>query len=99
MREHLGQCINSQAKRDVEGWLRVDRTTFKSLAPLEESGMPAASPTCCARCPHVDQFHANCSHPFRQLLMRELESTEGRCPLYEEIRASEMRSLARRLGP
>lgn len=50
-------------------------------------------PESCSYCPYIDQFHSSCTHPFRQIIIEELDSEQDKCPLFDEIRAEAMRDL------
>ena len=56
-----------------------------------------AVPESCAQCPHLDRFHSTCSHPYRQLIMRELDGDYAHCPVFPSIRSEAMRDLEDRL--
>lgn len=51
----------------------------------------------CSQCPHFDSFHSTCSHPYRQLLIKEFEANHEECPVYPSIRADAMNDLANNL--
>lgn len=57
-----------------------------------------AVPESCAQCPHLDRFHSTCSHPFRQLIIQELDGGHTRCPVFSSIRTEAMQDLEERLG-
>jgi hypothetical protein len=57
-----------------------------------------ATPDSCTQCPHLDQFHGTCTHPLRQVIIRELETETEVCPLFAEIRAEAMQDLEASLG-
>jgi hypothetical protein len=51
----------------------------------------------CAYCPHLDEFHSNCSHPLNQSILRDLGSGSTECPVFAEIRAGEMREFENKI--
>lgn len=53
----------------------------------------------CTRCPHLDEFHGNCSHELHQIVLEELAASEEvRCPLYSDIRTDAMLELEEKLA-
>lgn len=69
----------------------MERT--ESVAGDDSSFVPES----CTRCPYFDEFGHTCSHPFRQLILRELRESSRRCPVFPEVRSEAMRDLERRL--
>lgn len=54
-------------------------------------------PETCVSCPHLDEFHGNCSHPLHQSIMWGLDDATTDCPVFAEIRAKEMRNLEQKI--
>lgn len=54
--------------------------------------------SCVGECPYFEQVQGSCQHDQRQLLISYLEKhRESPCPVFERIRAHEMRKLAAKL--
>lgn len=58
---------------------------------------PSAGRESCLYCPHHDDFHGTCTHPFRQIIIEDSGRDGHSCPLFPEIRAEAMRDLQRRM--
>ena len=69
------------------GWILLPRNMTASTVPET-----------CAYCPHLDEFHSNCSHPLNQSIIRELGNGSTDCPVFAEIRAGKMRDLEDRIS-
>ncbi|MDQ2050018.1 hypothetical protein RBH26_05930 [Natronolimnohabitans sp. A-GB9] len=54
-------------------------------------------PESCTQCPHVDEFHSTCSHPFRQSIVQTLAKERDTCPVFAEVRADAMQTLEERI--
>jgi hypothetical protein len=97
---------NSPAASEVEIWgmpgYRGRPTPWATILLVTRLVAPRNMPNLtvsesCLYCPHLDKFQSNCSHPLNQSIIRAMDDDPVDCPVFSEIRLTEMCGLEDRI--